>query len=458
MWFKSLIKRLSRISRPPARESSPEPVLAAASEISAVEAEPVTVRPDIGLQPDLARIIRPEVQQRWLLPQLAAITPRYIENILRGAMAGAHIQQWELFELMEDTWPRLMKNLNEVKRAASSMSWKLEAWAEEDMPPTATALAKQKTVSRAVWTMKPRPGWDENAFTATIIDILDAWGKGTSVLEIDWELRGDIWAPRSTYWVHPRNYGWTQEGYLGLIRTPAAGPMSPAYQPNLPLPASPLPQSGLLPSNVSYGAVEFPEDKFLVAICKAKSGHPLSGALLRPLAWWWCAMNFSADWLLNFAQVFGLPFRWANYDPNAPQSTIDAICQMLANMGSNGWAAFPAGTTLELKEGSKGGENSTPAREHVEPGRQAMRSACPGPDPHHRCRRQWQPRLGRCSHERAGRSGPGRGRLRRGRAEPAARPCHRASSTSATTPSCPEFRPAPAARKISRLMRIGMPP
>jgi len=105
--------------------------------------------------------------------------------------------------------------------------------------------------------------------------------------------------------------------------------------------------------------MEIPDNKFLVAICKTKSGSVLGGALLRPLAWWWCAANFSADWLLNFAQIFGLPFRWANYASNAPQATVDSICNMLQNMGSAGWAAFPEGTTLELKEASKTG-NATP--------------------------------------------------------------------------------------------------
>jgi phage gp29-like protein len=77
-----------------------------------------------------------------------------------------------------------------------------------------------------------------------------------------------------------------------------------------------------------------------------------------PLAWWWCAANFSSDWLLNLAQVFGLPFRWANYAASSPDQTVSAICDMLQNMGSAGWAAFPEGTTLELKEASKAGGGS----------------------------------------------------------------------------------------------------
>ena len=77
---------------------------------------------------------------------------------------------------------------------------------------------------------------------------------------------------------------------------------------------------------------------------------------MRPLVWWWCAANFSADWLLNLAQIFGLPFRWATYEPTAAQETVDRICTMLQNMGSAGWAAFPAGTSLELKaDGQRSG-------------------------------------------------------------------------------------------------------
>ncbi|HSI14609.1 MAG TPA: DUF935 family protein, partial [Chthoniobacter sp.] len=41
------------------------------------------------------------------------------------------------------------------------------------------------------------------------------------------------------------------------------------------------------------------------------------------------------------------------------QETVDRICAMLQNMGSAGWAAFPAGTSLELKaDGQKSGSQT----------------------------------------------------------------------------------------------------
>jgi phage gp29-like protein len=90
-----------------------------------------------------------------------------------------------------------------------------------------------------------------------------------------------------------------------------------------------------------------------------KSGHPASSSMLRMLGFFWAASNFTWEWFLNFVQIFGMPIRWANYDPNATKETIDAICDMLDNMGSAGWGAFPAGTALELKEAMKaGGDNA----------------------------------------------------------------------------------------------------
>lgn len=293
------------------------------------------------LPSDLARIVRPVAQTRWLLPNTSSVTPDYISNVLRGALSGSHVLQWELFDLMEDTWPRLTKNLNELKRAVIARDWKCEPWAEEDAPPTDTATERSRLVSRAVWTMRPAPDDDGNAFERTLYDLLDAWAKGVSVVELEWESRaagalGEIIAPRASYWVHPSNYGWNEEGWIGLV--------NPG-----------LNQPGVFTTKVDIE--RFPDEKFLIAVCKARSGHPLAGALLRPLAFWWCAANFTAEWFLNFAQIFGLPIRWANYDPNIP-NLVDQVCDMLENMGSAAWGAFPAGTTLELKEPMKAGADN----------------------------------------------------------------------------------------------------
>lgn len=288
----------------------------------------------------LKQIIKPAAQARWILPQLSAITPTYIEGVLRGAFAGGHLQAWELFDLMEDTWPRLSKNLNELKNAVTGLEWKLEAWCEDGKPPTPEAQERAMLVSNAVWKMRPRPDLDESGFEGLIYDLSDAYGKGLSVVEVLWEIRkdkqlGDITAPRSTTWVHPVNYAWSNEGQIGLR-------------------AEVLNRVGEMPLRTTSFApgrndlVPFPEDQFLISIQKSRTGPGLTAGRLRALAWWWCAANFSADWMMNLAQVFGLPIRWANYPNGAGQPTINAIASMLEDMGSAGWAAFPEGTNLTL--------------------------------------------------------------------------------------------------------------
>jgi len=312
----------------------------------------------------LSKILRPQAAYRWLLPQLAAIKPQYIEMVLRGALAGSHVQAWELFDLMEDTSPRIMKNLNEVKRAVVGLDWQLYPWQEENRAPSERALAKARVVSSALRGMRPDPAADENDFSGTIYDLLDAWGKGQSVLEVDWEARevaglGSILAPRASYWVHPTCVSWDMQGRLGLRLEIADRPGfagATARQGQAKLTPGVWQTTSMQPRPSQVG--EFPAHKFLIAICKAKSGTALGGALLRPLAWWWCAANFSGDWLMNLAEIFGVPFRWANYPPSTPQATIDSICSVLKNMGTATWAAFPVGTQVELKEPARGSGES----------------------------------------------------------------------------------------------------
>lgn len=281
--------------------------------------------------PGLARILRPQAASRWMMPNVASYTPQAVENILRGALTGDHVRQWELFDLMFDTWPELAGCQQELTESVMGLDIKFEPFAEEDEPPTPSAIERQKLVSTALRRMWPDVCADENDLTDTLKDILDGWFRGVVCLETEWHRiesskLGSIIAPRATFFAHPDNFCWNNAGRLNL--------------------------------RLDGRLVEFPPHKFLVGIHKAKSGSALGGALLRPLAWWWCAANFASDWLLNLAQIFGLPFRWANHDPNASQETVNAICNMLQNMGSAGWAAFPAGTTLELKDAGKAGDAS----------------------------------------------------------------------------------------------------
>jgi phage gp29-like protein len=308
----------------------------------------------VANQGGLGRILRADAAPRWSGMLARHYDPNRIEQVLRSALAGDHVSQWDLFDLMEDTWPRLTKALIELKRTVRSYAWSVEPWAEDDEAPSEQAQREAAIVSKAIWGMRPRPGTTELGFSDGLFDILDAWAKGVSVLEIEWERRSDaelgqFFAPRCLHWVKPECYAWADDGsWLGL-RPEALTGAAPAGAWYRDVRMAAVDSRGAL--------VPIPEDKFIVAICRSRSNHPMAGALLRPLAFWWCAANFASEWFMNFAQVFGLPIRWAEYDKSVP-GLFDQVCAMLEQMGSAAWAAFPAGTKIELKEPSKGGTDN----------------------------------------------------------------------------------------------------
>lgn len=292
----------------------------------------------------MGRLLRPEVRDRWRVGRLAQYTPDQVEMILRGAHAGDVCRTWELFDLMEESWPRLAKNLAELKSALDECDWTVQPWAPKGGKPSAEAVRRAGLLDDAIWHCAPDPTSDENDFEATLRDVADAWGKGISILEMHWAQRpyesGTLVGLRATHWVHPRYYGWPTAGGDTLDRLMLRARELPAEA-----------RAALGPIHDDW--VAFPPDKFLICIAKSRTAHPISAAMLRTLAWWWCASNFTSEWLLNLAQIFGVPIRWATYAQGASDEVRRNLEAMLEEMGSTSWGAFPAGTTLELKEGLK---------------------------------------------------------------------------------------------------------
>ena len=325
-----------------------------------------------NLSESLARALRPQAAYRWLLPSLAAITPQYVEMTLRGALAGNHVQAWELFDLMIDTDPEIASCITELVEGVLKRKLIIEPYHEEDEQPDEEAIERQKVVSAALRRMRPDPAADENDLKGTIRDILFAKYHGQVALEVDWsagfgsdELNlirtadGVITAPRATFWVHPVCYAWNMEGRLGLRTELGALRTQTRDAKNRTGSASPWNSTSYQsrPSDVD----EFPEHKFLIAVGKAKAGTALGGSQLRVLAWWWVATNFCGDWLLNLAQLFGIPFRKAKYQSGTPEDIKQEIRDMLQNCGSAGYILTPEGADVEFMEAGQGAGQSPQA-------------------------------------------------------------------------------------------------
>jgi len=277
----------------------------------------------------LDSVVLPSAINRWMLPGLSWITPDYIQRILSATlMGGSPWQEHALYDLMMQTWPRLVKNVAELKNAVCGLEWNVQS-DDTTVEHMSSLAARTRDGMRGDY-MVDGKGW-----RGTVHGLLDGWFCGVVVREVDWEVRGGNGAgvslamlPRQTRKVSAEHYGWQKEtGKFGLM----------------------LPGSDTLADIVAH--------KFLVGINNSGFGHPCGGALLRSLAWYWCAANFSAEWLLSFAQLFGQPIRWGTYDATQP-AMRDMLADMLANMGSATWAAVPAGANLEFKEPAKTGSDN----------------------------------------------------------------------------------------------------
>jgi phage gp29-like protein len=343
--------------------------------------------------------IVPQAQSRWLAAGVAYYTPQRCEQLFRQALAGDLQSQWEMFDLMEATWPELSTCLGQLKDAVVAQGIRVVPFCRKGEKPSATAIERAALVQECIDSMRARPEKDENDFEDSVRDLLDARAKGISVLEIDWEYREQstvyspqstvhspqstvhspqstagspestvqspqsagksqqsMIAPRCTRWVHPLWYGYPHgPGSGDLMLRPGVGDGDPKKQW--------WPGDTSVGYGYAWGSTpdwqEFPENKFVIGICKNKTGHPLGSAMLHVLSFWWSASNFCAEWFLNFAQVFGQPVRWATYNPNMTPGDQFKLQAVLTNMGASAWGMFPEGTTFELKDIAKSaGDNA----------------------------------------------------------------------------------------------------
>ncbi|MCW1885620.1 DUF935 domain-containing protein [Luteolibacter flavescens] len=275
-------------------------------------------------------IIAPKAQDRLLELIEREQLPADVRHTLAGALQGDLFRQQLLFQAMIDTWPRLQKALAEIKRAARKAPWQVKAWANRGEKPTAGAEALAKEVESAVWSMRPDPVRGLKGFEGMVEELAMGYFLGHQVMEVHWARDGSTWRPASAKVSPPRFYGYSQtwdgEDRLMLDRTGGMGALQ---------------------------LEDFPEHRFLIAVNGGHSGHAAVSAPLRALATYWLAAVYGLKWLIQFAQLCGVPFRWAEY---AGEPDRVKVTQMLEKIGSAGWGAFPAGTKLNFVESRRSAE------------------------------------------------------------------------------------------------------
>lgn len=172
-------------------------------------------------------------------------------------------------------------------------------------------------------------------FDQSLLQLLDALGKGLSVLEILWEVRdGHVWAKELRSRA-PRRFSFSSDGALQL---------SPDF-----LPAS-------SPANA---ARPLPDRKFLRFTFGGLYGNPYGRGLCARAYWYcWFKKNNLKFWVM-FNEKFGAPTVVGRYRPGATDEERGQLLQIIDSLQNDSGVTIPESVTLELLEARRSGNVST---------------------------------------------------------------------------------------------------
>jgi len=266
---------------------------------------------------------------------LQNLTPDQVKFILRNVRNGQLEDQDRLFRLMVDTWPRLRKALNEVAGSVAKLELQVEPAIEEGAEePTERAKQLHEVVSKALDCYSPRPGYWELDQGGAIRALVDAYVKGVSVLEIVWKATEGIIAPRC---------------------------YSPVPARYIAFPSSSLEIDRLMlsPEGVTMSQLEdFPPNRFIIGMWQQGGLHPIHAGNMRALSKYWLASVYGLGWLMQYSQLFGIP--WRHVETDGSDEAMTNAETMLDELGASGWAVTGPGIELNLHDGVSGGADTMP--------------------------------------------------------------------------------------------------
>ncbi|MEM8554377.1 MAG: DUF935 domain-containing protein [Pseudomonadota bacterium] len=242
----------------------------------------------------------------------SGLTPERMGAVFRDANQGNLREYALLADEMEEYDPHYAAVLGTRKRAVSGVEATVEP---------ASDSAHDKKLAELIRTQVT----EAPAFAQLVEDMLDALGKGYSVVELDWATTADSWSV--TGWQHVPAHHITLDQDTGR-------------ELRLVDEADPVNGIALAPG------------KFVVHCPHLKSGPVQRGGLARLVAFSWICKQYSIkDWMA-FVEVYGQPLRVGKYDQSATQDDVNALFTAVANIGSDAGAVIPKSTMIEFIETS----------------------------------------------------------------------------------------------------------
>ncbi|WP_034490752.1 DUF935 domain-containing protein [Afifella pfennigii] len=234
------------------------------------------------------------------------LTPRRLSHIHRAAAEGDPLAYFELAEDIEERDLHYLGVLSTRKRQVAQL------------PITVTPASDDAEHKKHAELVQ---SWiDDEILQAALFDMLDAIGKGFSVMEIDWRYHMGHLCPRELIYRPQRWFMFDRnDGETVLLREGVAGE-------------------------------ELAPHLFVTHRHKSKSGLTLRSGLARVASWAWMYKAFTLkDWAI-FCQNFGMPIRIGRYGPNASEEEKDVLWRAVSNIAGDCAAIVPKDMLLEFVE------------------------------------------------------------------------------------------------------------
>lgn len=241
------------------------------------------------------------------------LTPAKLARIMESAEQGDIQSQHELFLDMEEKDGHIFAEMTKRRRALLTVDW--------DIVPPRNPSAKEKKAAAYMKELLQ----DTQNFEDVIQDALDAIGHGFACLEIQWQMLGTEWLPKS---ITHRPQSWFQSDKA--TRTEIR------YR-----------------DGSMDGAQLWPFG-WITHIHKAKSGYLSRAGLHRVLAWPFLFKNYSVRDLAEFLEIYGLPLRLGTYPSGASDDEKATLLRAVAQIGHDAAGIIPEGMMIDFKEAAKG--------------------------------------------------------------------------------------------------------
>lgn len=197
------------------------------------------------LRPVDMTIAAGEINDRYSDYPSRGLNPVKLASILRAADEGNVRSQMELFEEMEEKDAHLFSQMQTRKLAVTGLDWEVQPFSPDD----------ERDKAIAEWIKDQLLGIEN--LDDILTDLLDAIGKGVSIMEIIWGVDSDGFdVIEDIRYVHQKKLVWDWETDDMLVCT--------EQFPN---------------------GIHLPKNKFVVHRYKAKSGHPSRAGIMRIVSW-----------------------------------------------------------------------------------------------------------------------------------------------------------------------------